>query len=298
VAAIQRELTVDGLVHRYPPRVAVGGRAPPGEGTFLACTFWLADNLALMGRRDEALAIFERLLTLRNDVGLLAEQFDPASGRQSATSPRRSPTSPSSTRPTSCPSGRCRPGPATGVNVGGRGGPDHAGGRHPGGRARVPGQPGLRAGRAGREHHRLAGRAPLRRGQLARRCHPRPRSGPCAGLGPRLDSHGVLRVVAQAQRSQLANRRAAVERLRRADGRRPGHRQPPLPDPPHPGRLRPPGRVQAPPLGHQTPAGPPPGPRRTEAGARAPWTTGRPLTRGRVEVDLDGQGVAGRGPGR
>jgi GH15 family glucan-1,4-alpha-glucosidase len=83
VAAIQRELMVDGLVHRYPPE---GSRSvdglPPGEGTFLACTFWLADNLALMGRRDEALAIFERLLTLRNDVGLLAEQFDPASGRQ------------------------------------------------------------------------------------------------------------------------------------------------------------------------------------------------------------------------
>jgi GH15 family glucan-1,4-alpha-glucosidase len=55
---------------------------PPGEGTFLACTFWLADNLALMGRRDEALAIYERLLTLRNDVGLLAEEFDPGSGRQ------------------------------------------------------------------------------------------------------------------------------------------------------------------------------------------------------------------------
>jgi GH15 family glucan-1,4-alpha-glucosidase len=83
VAAIQRELTVDGLVHRYPPEgsQAVDG-LPPGEGTFLACTFWLADNLALMGRREEALAIFERLLTLRNDVGLLAEEFDPSTGRQ------------------------------------------------------------------------------------------------------------------------------------------------------------------------------------------------------------------------
>src|SRR5215208_2598555 len=83
VAAIQRELMVDGLVHRYPPEgsQSVDG-LPPGEGTFLACTFWLADNLALMGRREEALAIFERLLTLRNDVGLLAEEFDPASDRQ------------------------------------------------------------------------------------------------------------------------------------------------------------------------------------------------------------------------
>jgi GH15 family glucan-1,4-alpha-glucosidase len=82
VAAIQRELMVDGLVHRYPPEgsQSVDG-LPAGEGTFLACTFWLADNLALMGRREEAQAIFERLLTLRNDVGLLAEEFDPASGR-------------------------------------------------------------------------------------------------------------------------------------------------------------------------------------------------------------------------
>jgi GH15 family glucan-1,4-alpha-glucosidase len=83
VAAIQRELMADGLVHRYPPEgsQAVDG-LPPGEGTFLACTFWLADNLVLMGRRDEARSIFERLLSLRNDVGLLAEEFEPASGRQ------------------------------------------------------------------------------------------------------------------------------------------------------------------------------------------------------------------------
>src|SRR6266511_2120325 len=83
VAAIQRELMVDGLVHRYPPEGSekVDG-LPPGEGTFLACTFWLADNLAMMGRRDEAAAIFERLLALRNDVVLLAEQYDPHDGRQ------------------------------------------------------------------------------------------------------------------------------------------------------------------------------------------------------------------------
>jgi GH15 family glucan-1,4-alpha-glucosidase len=83
VAAIQRELVVDGLVHRYPPEASqsVDG-LPPGEGTFLACTFWLADNLALMDRHEEAVAIYERLLTLRNDVGLLAEEYDPASRRQ------------------------------------------------------------------------------------------------------------------------------------------------------------------------------------------------------------------------
>ena len=54
---------------------------PPGEGAFLLCTFWLADNLALQGRDEEAGAIFERLLALRNDVGLLSEQYDPDARR-------------------------------------------------------------------------------------------------------------------------------------------------------------------------------------------------------------------------
>ena len=84
VEAIQRELVVDGFVLRYPPddrAVGVDG-LPPGEGAFLPCTFWLADNLNLLGRHDEGEAVFERLLGLRNDLGLLAEEYDPESGRQ------------------------------------------------------------------------------------------------------------------------------------------------------------------------------------------------------------------------
>jgi len=81
VAAIQRELTTDGFVRRYTTETAVDG-LPPGEGVFLPCTFWMADNLALMGRVDEARALYERLIGLSNDVGLLAEEYDPESGRQ------------------------------------------------------------------------------------------------------------------------------------------------------------------------------------------------------------------------
>jgi len=80
VAAIQQELVRDGLVDRYRTEPEVDG-LPAGEGTFLICTFWLADNLALQGRTGEARAIFERLLSLRNDVGLLSEQYDPRAGR-------------------------------------------------------------------------------------------------------------------------------------------------------------------------------------------------------------------------
>jgi GH15 family glucan-1,4-alpha-glucosidase len=82
LAAVERELVVDGFVQRYRPETSshVDG-LPPGEGTFLPCTFWLADNLALLGRRAEARAIFERLLSLRNDVGLLSEQYDPVARR-------------------------------------------------------------------------------------------------------------------------------------------------------------------------------------------------------------------------
>ncbi len=79
VAAIERELAVDGFVYRYKP----GTDGLPGtEGAFLACSFWLADNLVLQGRRAEACALFEKLLSVRNDLGLLAEQFDPRTGRQ------------------------------------------------------------------------------------------------------------------------------------------------------------------------------------------------------------------------
>jgi GH15 family glucan-1,4-alpha-glucosidase len=81
VAAIQRDLTVDGFVRRYTTETSVDG-LPPGEGVFLPCTFWLVDNLALMGRVDEAQALFEQLIGLANDVGLLAEEYDPVSKRQ------------------------------------------------------------------------------------------------------------------------------------------------------------------------------------------------------------------------
>jgi GH15 family glucan-1,4-alpha-glucosidase len=81
VAAIEKELMVDGFVLRYSGSGNVDG-LPSGEGAFLACTYWYADNLAALGRTDEARAIFERLLGISNDLGLLAEEYDPASKRQ------------------------------------------------------------------------------------------------------------------------------------------------------------------------------------------------------------------------
>ncbi|HJT13376.1 MAG TPA: glycoside hydrolase family 15 protein [Dongiaceae bacterium] len=81
VAAVQRRLLEGGFIQRYDTTETDDG-LPPEEGVFLACSFWLVDNLCLQGRWDEATALFERLLALRNDVGLLAEEYDTVSCRQ------------------------------------------------------------------------------------------------------------------------------------------------------------------------------------------------------------------------
>jgi GH15 family glucan-1,4-alpha-glucosidase len=81
VSAIEKYLvSEDGFVARYTTDPAVDGM-PHGEGTFLACSFWLADNYALQGRAEDAVRMFERLLDIRNDVGLLSEQYDPSAKR-------------------------------------------------------------------------------------------------------------------------------------------------------------------------------------------------------------------------
>jgi GH15 family glucan-1,4-alpha-glucosidase len=80
VTAIQKELVEDGFVRRYQLDGSVDGLTGT-EGTFLMTTFWLADNLALVGRGDEAREIFERLRGIRNDVGLLSEEYDPSAAR-------------------------------------------------------------------------------------------------------------------------------------------------------------------------------------------------------------------------
>ena len=81
VEAIRRELDHDGLLLRYRDHGAVDG-LPPGEGVFLPCSFWLVEVLVRQGKIHEARELFERLLDLRNDVGLLAEEYDPVSDRQ------------------------------------------------------------------------------------------------------------------------------------------------------------------------------------------------------------------------
>ncbi len=85
--AIEARLMTGGLVRRYETDPEVDG-LPRGEGAFLPCSFWMADNLALMGRADEARRLFERLLGLCNDVGLLSEEYDVASGRLAGNFPQ------------------------------------------------------------------------------------------------------------------------------------------------------------------------------------------------------------------
>ena len=81
VEAVERDLVEDGFVLRYRTEAGVDG-LEGAEGAFLACSFWLVDALHGIGREDDALALFERLLSLRNDVGLLAEEWDPRAQRQ------------------------------------------------------------------------------------------------------------------------------------------------------------------------------------------------------------------------
>jgi GH15 family glucan-1,4-alpha-glucosidase len=82
VQAIERDLVTEGFVLRYrtDPESSVDG-LPSGEGVFLPCSFWLADAYAQIGRHDDARQLFERLLALRNDVGLLPEEYDPLGRR-------------------------------------------------------------------------------------------------------------------------------------------------------------------------------------------------------------------------
>jgi len=94
VEAVERELLVDGFVLRYRTTDDGGVDGLTGrEGAFLACSFWLADCLHLIGRTDDARALFERLLGLQNDLGLLSEEYDQVADAWSATSRRPSPTS-------------------------------------------------------------------------------------------------------------------------------------------------------------------------------------------------------------
>jgi GH15 family glucan-1,4-alpha-glucosidase len=87
IDAIRRELVVDGLVMRYPTVHGVDG-LPPGEGTFLPCTFWLADSLAITGRLAAADEVFERLASACNDVGLFSEEYDPRTRRMMGNFPQ------------------------------------------------------------------------------------------------------------------------------------------------------------------------------------------------------------------
>jgi len=81
IAAVERELLQDGLVLRYRTHESGVDGLPPGEGVFLPCSFWLVDCYELIGRHDDAHALFDRLIGLANDVGLLAEEYDPKAKR-------------------------------------------------------------------------------------------------------------------------------------------------------------------------------------------------------------------------
>jgi GH15 family glucan-1,4-alpha-glucosidase len=87
VEAIQKGLVIDGLVRRYDTHESDDG-LPPGEGVFLACSFWLVDNLAFQGRMDEATDLFRRLVGLANDLGLIAEEYSPELKRQMGNFPQ------------------------------------------------------------------------------------------------------------------------------------------------------------------------------------------------------------------
>ncbi len=87
IATIERRLMVDGLIRRYSDRGQMDG-LPPGEGAFLACSFWYVDNLVMQGRQDEAMRLFEHLVSLANDVGLMAEEYDTRLGRQCGNFPQ------------------------------------------------------------------------------------------------------------------------------------------------------------------------------------------------------------------
>jgi GH15 family glucan-1,4-alpha-glucosidase len=82
IEAIERELMHDGFVLRYRPQETGVDGLPGDEGVFLPCSFWLADCWHLLGRKKEARELFERLLDVRNDLGLLSEEYDPRAKRQ------------------------------------------------------------------------------------------------------------------------------------------------------------------------------------------------------------------------
>jgi GH15 family glucan-1,4-alpha-glucosidase len=88
VEAIQRELVKDGFVMRYIPDESSADGLPPGEGAFLACSFWLVIDLAMIGRRDEAETLFDRLISLKSDLGLFSEEYDQVNKRLIGNTPQ------------------------------------------------------------------------------------------------------------------------------------------------------------------------------------------------------------------